>query len=141
MGETLVVAWFLLLGVGLLFMVLMLGVDEIRLHRRLRREGVRLTGAVVRHQEERGSEDNTVYFAVVGFTDADGNQGEIQRTGSGTEKWPIGREVPVVHLPGAPSTARIDLPSEHRTNKGFPFAFVGMVLVSALAFLYSSSHE
>lgn len=54
-------------------------------------------------------------FAVAAFTDVDGNPGEASATSSGTN-WPISHPVPVIQLPGAPSTARIDLSSQQRSS-------------------------
>jgi hypothetical protein len=104
--------------------VLALGVREGRLHRRLRREGVRVTGTVVRYVRSPGDDSpGQSLFAVVGFTDAAGNRAEVKATSSGTD-WPIGHPVPVIHLPGAPATARIDLNSERR-SRALVFALVG----------------
>ncbi len=96
--------------------VLGFGVREVLLQRRLQREGVRVRGAVVRHARRATSGTNRgAQYAMVGFTRADGTSGEIKVTSSGTREWPVGREVPVVYLPGAPSTARLDLSSERRS--------------------------
>lgn len=94
--------------------VLGFGVRELFLQRRLQQEGVRVQGAVVRHVR-RATSGRGVRYAMVGFAHEDGASGEIKVTSSGTRQWPVGREVPVVYLPGAPSTARLDLSSERRT--------------------------
>lgn len=86
---------------------------EMRLQRRPQREGVRVQGIVVRYKRMRADE-NVSLSPMVAFSDADGHPREIRSVSSGTGRWPIGLQEPVVHLPGAPSTAPIDLSSERR---------------------------
>jgi hypothetical protein len=107
--------WLLVFLVACGLMGLAFGVREVFLQGRLRRVGVRVWGNVVRYERSTTGEDGTpVLFAVVGY-DAEGRR-EIKATSSGTRRWPIGHPVPVVHLPGAPAKARIDLGSERRAR-------------------------
>jgi hypothetical protein len=80
---------------------------EVRVQRRLGRDGVRVTGTVVPHDRDT-ADDAGVYFPVVAFTDAAGQTRERRSAYSGTRRWPIGRQVPVPYLPCTPQTAVID---------------------------------
>jgi hypothetical protein len=86
---------------------------EVRVQARLRVEGIRTLGTVVRH-DRLYSDGSYSYFAVVAFTDAGGVRRECRSTYSGRRSWPIGHEVPVCYLPGAAGKATIDTPAQRR---------------------------
>ncbi|MFT2018445.1 DUF3592 domain-containing protein [Streptomyces sp. 796.1] len=92
------------------FSVFVRSVYEVVLRRRLRRDGVRVEGVVVRHREE-VKEEGVSRFAVVGFVDAQGRSHEFERWASGVRGLPVGGKVRVHYLPDSPDSARIDLPS------------------------------
>lgn len=100
-------------------LVIGFAVYEIALQRRLWREGIRVQGVVVRHVVRR----STSPHAVVGFVDADGEPHEHQSALSGTRKLPVGRQVPVIYLPGAPQKARIDISSRRWGEVAIPAVF------------------
>ncbi|MFC5184884.1 DUF3592 domain-containing protein [Actinomadura harenae] len=83
------------------------GTYEAAHGRRLRRDGVHAEGRVIRHRQERGT-DGVVTYAVVGFVDAQGTTHEFEPTSSGARGLPVGGRVPVLFLPGAPNSARVD---------------------------------
>lgn len=101
---------------------------EVRAQRRLRHEGIRTTGIVVRH-DHTGMDRERVYVPVVAFTDADGVGRECRSTHSGRRGWPVGREVPVAYLPGAPAMAVIDL-REQRVSRFTTLIVAGVVLIA-----------
>jgi hypothetical protein len=105
-----VILLILLLLLGL--STLVLAAREVHLQRQLQREGIRVPGVVVRYGSSSAGTDLAL-FAVVGFTDVDGNPGEV-KAAAGTA-WPLGRSVPVIYPPGEASKARIDLDSERRS--------------------------
>ncbi|MFF7755939.1 DUF3592 domain-containing protein [Streptomyces sp. NPDC007971] len=96
------------------------------MQRRLGRDGVRATGTVIRHDRET-ADDAGGCFPVVAFTDAAGRTRERRSAHSGTRRWPIGRQVPVLYPPGAPQTAVIDT----RAQKA---AVAGVLVVVGAAF-------
>ncbi|MGW8776585.1 DUF3592 domain-containing protein [Streptomyces sp. NPDC055796] len=86
------------------------GTCEAVVQQRLRREGIRVRGLVVRHHTDGPRIDGgPVYFAVVEFVDAQGSRHTFQAKSSGVEGFPVGGGVPVRYLPEAPQGARIDL--------------------------------
>ncbi|WP_157894793.1 DUF3592 domain-containing protein [Streptantibioticus cattleyicolor] len=104
------IVWGRLVPVLLGLTVIGIAVYEIALQCRLRREGVRVRGVVVRHTVSSTGETRSRH-AVVGFVDADGTSHEYRSALSGTGKLPVGGEVPMIYLPGAPAKARIDIAS------------------------------
>jgi hypothetical protein len=102
---------------------------EARTQRRLRREGVRVEGTVVRHEVETdaSTEGRSALFAIVAYPDAHGATHECRSVSSGTRNWPIGRSVPVVYLPQSPAKGRIDTASQRRMS-------VGVLLIVGLIF-------
>ncbi|MET8021888.1 DUF3592 domain-containing protein [Streptomyces decoyicus] len=109
-------------------------IREFALQRRLRREGVRAEGVVVRHRSSRSNE-GTVYFAVVNFVDAQGSPHEFEGKASGVKGLPLGGQAPVLYLPSAPQTARIDLSSMRGTTLGLPLVAGAGFMVCAIAML------
>ncbi|MFF4102780.1 DUF3592 domain-containing protein [Streptomyces sp. NPDC001903] len=86
------------------------GTYEAVVQQRLRREGIRVRGLVVRHHTDGPRIDGgPVYFAVVEFVDAQGSRHTFQAKSSGVKGFPVGGGVPVRYLPEAPQGARIDL--------------------------------
>jgi hypothetical protein len=94
--------------------------------RRLRREGVRTEGVVVRHRRQQGTDGG--YHAVVQFVDAQGTVHEFQAAVSGTKGLPVGGRAPVVYLPGVPKSGRLDLASKLLSALWFP-AVAGTVSI------------
>ncbi|MEV1085973.1 DUF3592 domain-containing protein [Streptomyces sp. NPDC050211] len=113
-----------LLLIGLI--VIGFGIRETALQRRLRREGIRTEGLVVRHRRHR-VQKGTVFFAVVNFVDAQGTSHEFEAKVSGVKGLPVGGQAPVVYLLGAPKTARLD-----QTQKRFES--VALPLLAGIAF-------
>ncbi|WNM35794.1 DUF3592 domain-containing protein [Streptomyces sp. Li-HN-5-11] len=109
--------------------VIGLAVYEIALQRRLRREGIRVQGVVVRHAVSTSGEAPSRH-AVVSFVDVNGVPHEYRSTLSGTRKLPVGRQVPMVYLPGAPTKARIDIGSRRWGEVAIPTLF-GMAFTAA----------
>ncbi|MEU7487056.1 DUF3592 domain-containing protein [Streptomyces sp. NPDC042319] len=99
---------FLLMGP----VVIGFGIREAALQRRLRHEGIRTEGLVVRHRRKSSSEGGHTTFAVVNFVDAQGGPHEFQAQSSGVKGLPVGGQAPVLYLPGAPKTARLDISSK-----------------------------
>ncbi|MFG3257925.1 DUF3592 domain-containing protein [Streptomyces sp. NPDC048172] len=99
--------WLLVLCLLTGPVIIAVGIREEAHQRRLRREGVTTEGRVVRHRVSRHQGSNS-YFAVVGFTDAQGIRHEFEAKVSGVAGLPVGGRAPVRYLPGAPKTARID---------------------------------
>ena len=87
-------------------------------------------GTVVRHERKVSGTDD-VYVPVVAFTDADGVARECRSTSSGRRGWPVGREVPVAYLPGAPAKAVIDI-REQQGSRVTTLIVAGMVLIAVL---------
>lgn len=86
------------------------GVYEAVHDRRLRREGVRVEGRVVRHRRGTSPRGGGEYFtAVVGFVDPHGRSWECEAKSSGVKGLPVGGPAPVRYVPGAPEGARLDL--------------------------------
>ncbi|MFI1227630.1 MULTISPECIES: DUF3592 domain-containing protein [unclassified Streptomyces] len=86
------------------------GTREATIQSRLRREGIRAGGLVIRHhRSSSGKVHGTVFFAVVEFVDALGSRHTFQAGSSGVKGLPVGSGVPVVYLAEAPKTARINL--------------------------------
>ncbi|MFG2525797.1 DUF3592 domain-containing protein [Streptomyces sp. NPDC048527] len=104
---------------------------EVRARRRLRYEGIRAVGIVVRHERKVSGTEGTahVYFPVVAFTDADGAPRECRSAYSGRRGWPVGRKVPVLYLPGTPATAVIDIWAQ-RVSRVAVLVAAGMVLIA-----------
>ncbi|MFI6376953.1 DUF3592 domain-containing protein [Streptomyces sp. NPDC050546] len=118
-GEAAVwVAMSLLAGLT----VLGFGTREAMFQHRLRREGIRVRGLVVRHRVESSAKDGTFYFAVVEFVDAQGGRHTIESRSSGVKGLPVGGGVPVRYLPGGPEDARIDLTGRRIGEIGSLFA-------------------
>jgi hypothetical protein len=63
---------------------------EVRTQRRLRQEGIRVQGKVVRHEQDPDSESRNVHFPIVAFTSADGQTHECRTSYSGTHDPPTG---------------------------------------------------
>ncbi|MER8153645.1 DUF3592 domain-containing protein [Streptomyces sp. NPDC094472] len=89
-----------------------IGIREAALQRRLLREGIRTDGLVVRHRITHSVGKKPVYFAVVNFNDAQGNPHEFESNLSGVGGLPVSGRAPVLYLPGAPKSARLDLSSK-----------------------------
>lgn len=83
------------------------GIHEAIVQHRLRREGIRVRGLVVRHSVDH-THNNPAYFAVVEFFDAQGIRHTFRTSSSGVKGLPVGGEVPVRYSPDAPQRARID---------------------------------
>ncbi|MFD7920940.1 DUF3592 domain-containing protein [Streptomyces sp. NPDC059740] len=120
---------FLLAGLG----VIGWSVREIALVQRLRREGVRTEGVVVRHRGE-SAKEGPVTFAVVGFVDLHGLRHEVRAGSSGVRGLPVGGPALVVYLPGVKGSARVDVPSKRRVGlqslvAGGVFLAVGVMLL------------
>ncbi|MEV0639452.1 DUF3592 domain-containing protein [Streptomyces sp. NPDC050619] len=124
----------LLLLIGLI--VIGFGIYEATLHRRLRREGTRTEGRVVRHREKR-IQKGTTYFAVVDFVDAQGTRHEFEARVSGVKGLPVGGQAPVVYLLGAPKTARIDHAQKRLESIGIPL-LVGIAFTAAAIWMLST---
>ncbi|MEU4931972.1 DUF3592 domain-containing protein [Streptomyces yokosukanensis] len=102
-------------------MFLMVAGLEVRNQRRLRREGSRTSGTVVRHEQDFTEDD--AYYPVVAFTAADGQRYECRSAYSGRRHYPVGRVVPVLYLPGSPSNSVIDMRAQRWSR------FIVLVLV------------
>ena len=116
MDETTLMSVILFLG-G--FALLTFGVREVLAQRQLWRDGIRVWGTVVRHNNAGGP----VVTAVVSFTDADGRWGEVESPTGGD--WPVGHRVPVLRLDGM---AQIDLGAQRRL-RSFALWFAGVLFV------------
>ncbi|MFJ6748060.1 MULTISPECIES: DUF3592 domain-containing protein [unclassified Streptomyces] len=117
-----------LVAVLLGLMAMGVAVREVAMHRRLRRVGIHVQGVVVRHEVHSSGESRSRH-AVVNFVDADGAPHEYRSALSGTGKLPVGRQVPMIYLPGAPKKARIDISSRRRAAIAIPAGF-GMVFTA-----------
>ncbi|MEU9338475.1 DUF3592 domain-containing protein [Streptomyces sp. NPDC048290] len=93
---------FLLIGLA----VLAYGLYEAQLHYRLRRHGIRVMGIVARHESSSGGGPSL--RLVVQFVDEQGQVHEARNREPERMTLRIGGQAPVVYLPGAPRTARID---------------------------------
>lgn len=120
--------WVLILLIGLV--VIGAGIRESAHQRRLPREGIQTEGLVIRHHRTSGGWGRTVDFAVVTFADAQGTQQQFRSRVSGVKGLPVGCRAPVLYLPGAPQTARIDLASNRLASTGVPLV-VGIALTAA----------
>ncbi|MBY8862230.1 DUF3592 domain-containing protein [Nocardia sp. CA2R105] len=109
--------------------LLLLGyaVREAVYQRRLRREGIRTEGVVVRHNRQMGTEGGS--HAMVQFVDAQGTLQEFRAAVSGIKGLPVGGRAPVVYLPGVPKSGRLDLASKLRFALLFP-AVAGTISIS-----------
>lgn len=123
--------WFLLTGVVVIGFSMREGAHQ----RRLRREGIRTEGLVIRHRMETVSGGGSVAFAVVNFVDAQGGSHEFKCKGSGVWGLPVGGRAPVLYLPGDPETARIDLAWKRFGNVGVPL-MIGIVLTASAIWLF-----
>jgi hypothetical protein len=107
-------------------------------YRRLREEGVRADGVVVRHRRRTHSQgdggSSVSYHAVLNFVDANGIPHEFEDPIAGREL-AIGRSVPLLYLPGAPQTARIALDSSRRNQVLRPVVAGAVLIVVALVVL------
>ncbi|MER5932388.1 DUF3592 domain-containing protein [Streptomyces sp. NPDC002054] len=122
-------------GVGLCVMAGLLclwgGVREARLQARLRRYGVHTEGVVV-DQEQAPSDD--FLTPVIEFTDQQGRPVRFQPAARGTGLGlDLGTQVPVVHLPEQPETARV-FTRKHRRS-GIVGLFTGGMLFLGAAVL------
>ncbi|MGW7572546.1 DUF3592 domain-containing protein [Streptomyces sp. NPDC054765] len=107
------------------------GIREAGHQRRLRREGIRTKGLVVRHHRRKSSEGGTTSFAVINFVDAHGSPHAFQARASGVKGLPVGGSAPVRYLPGAPRSARLDLSPKRLVNFGFPVvAGIGFMAIT-----------
>ncbi|MFI5609426.1 DUF3592 domain-containing protein [Amycolatopsis sp. NPDC051903] len=97
------------------------GTHEAVIQHRLRREGIRVGGLVVRHRVDSGK-DGPVRFAMVEFVDAQGSRHTFQARSSGVKGLRVGGGVPVRYLPDDPKRARIDLTRRLTGDVAFPFA-------------------
>ena len=114
-----------------------IGSREAALQRRLLREGIRTDGLVVRHRIK-NSLGKPIYFAVVSFVDAQGNQQEFESDLSGVKGLPVSSPAPVLYLPGAPKSARLDLSSKRIGGIAFVLA-IGIVWTALPIWLLSGS--
>ncbi len=123
-----------LLLIGLI--VIGFGIRETALQLRLRREGIRTEGLVVRHRRER-IQRGTVFFAVVNFVDAQGTSHEFEAKVSGVRGLPVGGQAPVVYLLGAPKTARLDHSRKRLESIGLPLVAGIVFTAAAIWMLYT----
>ncbi|MFG2324552.1 DUF3592 domain-containing protein [Streptomyces sp. NPDC048568] len=115
------------------------GIHEAVLQRRLRRAGTRADGLVVRHHRSTGTRGEGVTFtAVVEFTDAQGCSHQFQARTSGVKRLPVGGRAPVRYLPGAPSTARVDLTGKRVESVVLPLGAGGLFTAVAIWMLLGS---
>ncbi|WP_329471300.1 DUF3592 domain-containing protein [Streptomyces sp. NBC_01723] len=109
------------------------GIHEAVLQRRLRRAGTRVDGLVVRHHRSTGTRgEGVTYTAVVEFTDAQGCSHQFQARTSGVKRLPVGGRAPVRYLPGAPSTARVDLTGKRVESVVLPLGAGGLFTAVAI---------
>ncbi|WP_344566580.1 DUF3592 domain-containing protein [Streptomyces axinellae] len=125
---------FLLIGP----VIIGFGVREAAHQRRLRSQGIRTEGRVVRHRRKSGNE-GPVSFAVVNFVDTQGSPREFQHRASGVKGLPVGGHVPVLYLPGAPESARLDLSAKRFQTVGMPFAG-GLGFMAIAVWMLSTAH-
>ncbi|MDF3290708.1 DUF3592 domain-containing protein [Streptomyces silvisoli] len=109
-------------------------------HRRLRREGVPVQGVVVRHVRHSGGEGGSTYHAVVNFTDADGNPREYQIPVSGVKGLPVGGQVALLYLPGAPNKVGVALASKRRQEIAIPAVVGSLFIATAIFFMSGVAH-
>lgn len=109
-------AWFLLAGVVAIGFSMYEGAHQ----RRLRREGIRTEGLVIRHRMESAPQGASVAFVVVNFVDAQGGSHEFQAKTSGVKGLPVGGRASVLYLPDDPETARLDLAWRRFGNVSVP---------------------
>jgi hypothetical protein len=131
-GATVLVLMLLLAGP----VTIGFSIYEAAHHRRLLRAGVRAEGMVVRHRRQSSAKGGTAYFAVVNFVDAQGIPHEFEANSSGVRGLPVGGRAPVVYLPGAPESARLDLSGRRLASilvplgGGILFTAVGIWMLS-----------
>ncbi|MER8161282.1 DUF3592 domain-containing protein [Streptomyces sp. NPDC094472] len=113
-----------------------IGIREAALQRRLLREGIHTDGLVVRHRIKHTVGKKPIYFAVVSFGDAQGNQHEFESNLSGVEGLPVSGRAPVLYLPGAPKSARLDVSSKRIGGIVLAFA-IGIVWTAVPIWLLS----
>lgn len=100
---TMFTAIFGLIGAGLLVTAIFLAVSATT----LLREGHSVRGTVVA-VDMRRTQDNTLYYPVFTFTDAEGRSHRVtSRAGSSPARYGEGDTVTVIYPPGAPHKARI----------------------------------
>jgi hypothetical protein len=107
---------------------------EVRTQRRLRQEGIRVQGKVVRHEQDPDSESRNVYFPIVAFASADGQTHECRTSYSGRRRFPIGQTMPVLYLPESPRTCVIDTRAQRWSKAGL-LVLLGGVFATVCAVL------
>ncbi|MFD5699432.1 DUF3592 domain-containing protein [Streptomyces lasiicapitis] len=97
---------FLVIGLA----IMGYGVHEAVLDYRLRRHGIRARGLVARYESSSGTGGSGPSpHAVVAYVDDQGCMRELQDQRTGRSGLRVGGPAPVIYLPGAPGTARIDI--------------------------------
>ncbi|MFF2652157.1 DUF3592 domain-containing protein [Streptomyces sp. NPDC058045] len=77
---------------------------------RLRREGLRTWAMVISHRAKSAEKGGgVVYYPLLRFVDAQGRAHEFEPKESGVRGLPVGGRAPVIYLPDAPGTVRVDL--------------------------------
>ncbi|MHC3819551.1 DUF3592 domain-containing protein [Streptomyces sp. DT9] len=110
------------------FVVFCCGIREAFVQHRLKREGARVRGLVLRHDASTGPSGGG-RFPVVEFVDAQGARHTFESRTSGVGRFPVGGEVPVRYSPDDPSVARIDLVGRRILQVAFPLS-VGAVFLT-----------
>jgi Protein of unknown function (DUF3592) len=85
---------------------------ETLMQSRLRREGVRAEGTVMRNERDPDLEGIRRTFPIVAYTDTAGDRRECRGAMGSRYGWPVDKQVEVLYLPGRPRTARIDTTSQ-----------------------------
>ncbi|MDT9691657.1 DUF3592 domain-containing protein [Streptomyces sp. P9(2023)] len=108
---------------------LLLAIREVGIVRRLRRDGIRTRGVVVDNVRSSDSEGPT-WIPVIEFPGQKGRRvrfsPKIRGAGFGLK---TGREVPVVYMPGDPTSARVDT-TGHMAGPAVFLAFVGTAFLA-----------
>ncbi|MFJ1926938.1 MULTISPECIES: DUF3592 domain-containing protein [unclassified Streptomyces] len=110
------------------FFVFCCGIREAFVQHRLKREGTRVRGLVVRHHASTGPSGGG-RFPVVEFVDAQGARHTFESRTSGGDRLPVGGEVPVRYSPDDPGVARIDVVGRRISQVAFPL-LVGAVFLT-----------
>ncbi|MGN5636846.1 DUF3592 domain-containing protein [Streptomyces sp. AC154] len=109
------------------FLVFCLGIRQAFVQHRLKREGARVRGRVVRHNTSTGPGGGG-RFPVVEFVDAQGVPHTFQSRTSGVGRFPVGGEVPVRYAPDDPGVAQIHLLGRKFFEVAFPLLIGAMFL-------------
>lgn len=94
------------------FIMLYLFTREVRLRWRLRKHGIRANATVIWHSYE-NNQQTPRWCALIGYVDQDGHTRTFLSRAHGGERLPpMGRELPVIYLPGHVRSRPLDAPAD-----------------------------